>query len=285
MSSDDGDLRVNNYAVAFIDVLGQRAALRGCGLLPDSKEEFLPLARHTVGVIQRLHQSFEQFYTAFHETANVSLVSEQHRNHFARQQQTKLKFQRFSDGLVAFVSLSSEENHLPINGVYGLLAAAGALCLLGLAVRQPIRGGMDIAWGAELNDSELYGCAVAKSYELESAIAKYPRIALGQEVIRYLDAHAQSLDNGLDAQYVRALAGYCKEMIAMADDGVHIVDYLGSGFRKYITNSVDASLYTEAAAYVSEQLQYWTEKEDPKLKFRYQQLQAYFNENIDLCTP
>ena len=64
--------KVNNYAAAFIDLLGQRAALRGCGLLPDTREEFLPIARETIGVVQWLHTAFEQFYTELKKEAGPS---------------------------------------------------------------------------------------------------------------------------------------------------------------------------------------------------------------------
>jgi hypothetical protein len=56
------DIKVNNYAAAFIDILGQREELKGCGLLPDNKDEVISIVKKTVEVIRRLHSQFEEFY-------------------------------------------------------------------------------------------------------------------------------------------------------------------------------------------------------------------------------
>jgi len=276
------DLKFNNYAAAFIDLLGQRETLKDCGLLPDKLEEFLPVAKKSIGVIGQLHMSFQTFYEALQEEADGSLVSEEHKERFLRSQKTQLKFQRFSDGLVAFLSLAQDEGYVPITGVYSLIAASGSLCLLGLSIQQPLRGGIEIAWGAELNDNELYGCVVAKSYELESQIAKWPRIVLGPELVRYLDAHEQLPGDELEIQYIRSLAKCCKRMIVVSDDGFHMVDYLGPGFKEYVANSIDSSLFTEAASFVEGQLKHWEQMSDETLEERYRQLQSYFERNREI---
>ena len=281
MTEQTGDLFVSNYVAAFIDVLGQRAALHGCGLLPDSLDEILPIARSTVGVIQRLHKSFGDFYDAFHTPADLSFVPDALRERFQASQRTEVRFQRFSDGLVAFAPLMEQEGNLPINGAYSLLAASGALCLLGLSIRQPLRGGIEVAWGVELNHSELYGCVVAKSYELESAVADYPRIVIGDELIRYFDAHQEYPGQTPEAEIIRNLATWCKEMTTIDEDGMWMVHYLGQRFRKNLMEGVDPSLYGDAAAYVAEQLEHWADVGDEKLLSRYQRLQTYFNENRD----
>ena len=274
-----GDIKVSNYAVAFLDILGQRAALRDCGLLPDSLDEFLPIARQSVAVVQNLHRSFDEFYSALSQPPNTSLVHPNLRASFIQQQRTDLKYQRFSDGLVGFVSLAEDYDSDPLNGVYGLMGACGALCLLGLAIRQPIRGGFEIAWGVELNKSELYGCVVAKTYELESRVARYPRIVVGHEVMKYLSALEQLPGDSVQAQYRRSLALVCKELIGQSDDGEYIIDYLGEGFEKYMMNNVDRSLYAEAAQYVSDQLEYWTSEGNSQLSDRYSELMVYFDRN------
>jgi len=279
MTDASGNLFVSNYVATFIDVLGQRAALRGCGLLPSSREEFLPVARSTVGVIQHLHKSFGEFYEGFQAAADPSLVPEELGERFQASQKTTVRFQRFSDGLVAFAPVMEKEGQLPINGAYSLLAASGALCLLGLAIRQPLRGGIEVAWGVELNDSELYGCVVAKSYELESAVAEYPRIVIGDELIRYFDAHQEFPGHTPEAEIVRSLATWCKELTTIDDDGVPMVHYLGPRFRENLMDEVDPLLYAEAAEFVAEQLEHWTAEGDAKLISRYQRLQSYFARN------
>ncbi len=279
MNDDNNGFRVNNYAAAFIDLLGQREALEGCGLLPDDLEDFLPIARRSIGPILQLHESFHEFYLSLQRTVDGSVVPEEYRERFIESQKTDLRFQRFSDGLVAFLSLANDEKYLPMNGLYSLLASTGSLCLLGLSKKQPLRGGIEIAWGAELNNNELYGCVVAKSYELESEIAKYPRIVIGPEFLRYLDLHEILEGEEPEAQYVRSLASMCKRMIHRDDDGIFMVDYLGQSFKRYVAHGVDLALYTNAANFVDEQLEYWGKELNEKLQTRYGLLQTYFERN------
>lgn len=169
------NLIISNYAAVFIDILGQRDSMKNCSLVPQNKKEFLAVVRNSIGVISRLHSSFNIFYDSLTKTSINIQIPEEHKEMYNHLQAARLKFQRFSDGLVVFISLAEDSTHSPVNGIYGLIASSGSLCLS----QNPIRGGADIAWGAELNENELYGCVVAKSYELESEVAKYPRIVLG----------------------------------------------------------------------------------------------------------
>lgn len=276
------NLKVSNYAAAFIDLLGQRDSMKGCGLLPENKEDFVAIAKRSVGAISQLHSSFNEFYVAFTNISTVIPIPEEHREVFSRLRATELNFQRFSDGLVVFISLAGDARYSPVNGVYGLMAAAGSLCLLGLASRQPIRGGADIAWGVELNESELYGCVVTKSYELESEVAKYPRVVLGQEMIDYLRTLLHRPADDVDARYERAVAQICLEMICEAPDGVYMVDFLGEGFRRHIAHSLESSVYYDARSYVESQEEHWRGEDNSKLAERYKVLLEYFQAREDM---
>lgn len=271
-------LKVSNYAAAFIDVLGQRDSMKGCGLVPDNKDEFLSIAKKSIGVISNLHSSFDTFYELLTKTTINLQIPEEDRDKYSHLQAAKLKFQRFSDGLVVFISLAEDSTHSPVNGIYGLIASSGSLCLLGLAEKTPIRGGADIAWGVELNESELYGCVVAKSYELESEVAKYPRIIIGSEIINYLQSLAHNEEGDINSQYGRKMAETCIEMVCETPDGNYMVDYLGEGFRKYIANTLDQTIYNEALSYVEEQLERWRDECNSKLIERYETLHEYFVE-------
>lgn len=273
---EEDSLTVSNYAAVFIDILGQRDGMKGCGLVPENKEEFLVAAKKSVGVISRLHSSFDTFYKALTENITNFQIPEGDREKFTHLQTTKLKFQRFSDGLVVFISLAKDSTYSPVNGIYGLIASSGSLCLLGLASQTPIRGGADIAWGIELNENELYGCVVAKSYELESEVAKYSRIVLGNEVINYLKSLTQNSENDINSQYGREMANCCLEMVCEAPDGVFMVDFLGEGFRHYIANTLETSVYFEALAYIEAQIKHWRNENNSKLTERYEILYEYF---------
>ncbi len=94
----------------------------------------------------------------------------------------------------------------PIGGIYHLLATVGSLCFTGLCKKQPLRGSVDISWGVELHPGEIYGAAVANTYELESEIAQYPRIVIGERVVDYLNANLKTPQPDIYNEFNRSLA-------------------------------------------------------------------------------
>jgi len=279
MLLENKDLAVCHYAAAFIDLLGQRDQLRGCALLPDSLDDLRPLIRATIGPIKWLQDSFADFYGALRATTRTAGTTEEYRKGLEELRKVELKYQRFSDGLVMFVSLMGNPRPEPINGLYGLIASCGSICLLGLARETPIRGGADVAWGIELNSNELYGCVVANSYALESEIAQHPRIVLGEHIVRYLHTIQALSGSDILTQYMRDLATVSLEMITKDTDGAWIVDYLGPGFRKYIAAKLDSSTYQTAFSFVDKQIAFWKNVDNQKLLNRYLVLKQYFEKN------
>lgn len=273
-----------HYAAAFVDLLGQRAQLRGCGLLPDSFEDFRPIVRATVATVKWLHSVIADFHSALIDTTSTIPVAAKHELEIKKLRTTDLKYQRFSDGLLLYVSLMGDPKPQIVNGLYGLVASCGSLSLLGLTRQTPIRGGIDVAWGMELNDAELYGCVVAKSYELESEIAKYPRVVVGEHVLNCLTLWSKLSGDEVNTQYTREMSQVCLSMLARDADGLTIVDYLGPGFKKYIAGTLDQSAYYDAYSYVKSQLDRWNRENDEKLYARYVDLERYFLRSRDTWT-
>lgn len=272
------DLAMSNYAAAFIDLLGQRAQLQGCDLLPDRVEDVLPLARASVSAVRWLHDMFAQFYTALTTDPTDGDKKFDHPRS-SEIRAVALKYQRFSDGLVIYLSLMGPPRPEVINGLYGLIAASGALCLLGLTAKRPIRGGIAVAWGAELNDNELYGCVMARAYEMENEVASYPRIAVGEHVSGYLQSVAQLDGDDIAIRYSRALANVTLSLLGRDTDGVLIVDYLGPGFRKHIATTLDPDAYRDASLFIVRQLEHWQLVGNDKLVRRYAILKNYFEQH------
>src|SRR4051794_34439346 len=96
---------MSNYAAVFIDLLGQKAALlREGDLLPGNQEKAVELARSSVGAVRWLHDRFQTFYDGLTEDPTGGSSSLDH----ARAKEIRavsLKYQRFSDGLVMYLSL------------------------------------------------------------------------------------------------------------------------------------------------------------------------------------
>ncbi len=276
-----------NYCIAFIDLLGQREQYKNEGLLPifasdREKATFNRKVKDTIGAIFSLQKDAENMMQAAlapNPKRKMQLPSYLHET-YDEMQRTKIKRQTWSDGLVFFACLGDPEVKCPVNAPFGLFALAGTMCFLGLAKKRPIRGAIDIAWGMELHDDELYGPAVAKAYELESYVAQYPRIIVSDRTIGFLEAHLQNVENDIYSQCNRQLAEMCLNMIGEDIDGHFIIHYLGDSFREYISKKLHKDIYKKAIEFIQDQSEKHRRskenKDSNKLSFRYSHLLSYF---------
>ena len=195
---------------------------------------------------------------------------------YVKMKQTKIKRQRWSDGLVFFACLGDPDINCHVSEVFYILALSATMCFLGLAKKQPLRGAVDIAWELELHEGELYGAAVAKAYELESSVAQYPRIVIGERIIHYLKSHLRSKDQDIFSQCDHNFAKMCLNMIMQDNDGNFIVDYLGDSFKEYISKDAHLGIHKEAINFVQNEYEKYRRIRENKLAFRYSNLLSYF---------
>lgn len=274
-----------NYCISFIDLLGQRDALRGQGLLPIIRSEadgraFQKILRDTVGPILRLQRDVSAIVNTAIANPNSSLrtsLTEEERAVYDEMQLKRVNTQYWSDGFIRFVCLGDQAIKCPLKGITEILQFSGFFCLLGLAQRYPVRGAIDLAWGVELPASGLYGPAVANSYELESEVAQYPRIVVGQRVVDFLEAHRVSVGTDPFTVVNREYANLCLDMLVQDVDGYWIVHYLGDAFQFSVTDTNHATFHNKARAFAAEQLAKHRESKSSKLAFRYSQVLNYFD--------
>lgn len=274
-----------HYLVAFVDLLGQRGKLRKLDALPSDEggpeyQEFVQIVKDTVGAVDDLQQTARNYFSSFmdEEESNIlNLVPG-----IKRLNNTEIKFQHFSDGLVIYVPLRTDENYSPSKSVYGALAACGGLCLLGLAKERPVRIGVSIGVAAELRDNELYGKAVADAYELESFVAQYPRVVVSDDVFNYLRGYADQncSEQNLDCQITMKTAQAGLEILGRDFDGRVIINYLGESFKNNIMGNSDNFVFERAYDFVNKQLEIHQKSQNTKLAFRYSLLHGYFFEHL-----
>lgn len=284
--NSDSELLAGNYCVSFIDLLGQRAALQGQGLLPsfesdDERKKLNAVLKESIGSIIKLQNQAEDMLQGIlqpnpESPFRAALPPEQH-TLWDEMQLTRVTTQRWSDGLMSFVSLGDKEMKCRMNGVFGLFCLAGTLCFLGLATQRPVRGAIEIAWGIELHPGELYGAAVARAYELESEIAQYPRIVIGSETVKYMKLHLANTEQDPFSQTDKALAELCLNMLVQDADGYWLLHYLGEAFQYAVSHSQHTELYAAARKFVCKQLAIHQANLNTKLAFRYSHLLEYFD--------
>jgi hypothetical protein len=182
-----------NYLISFIDLLGQRDALKGQGLMPVFKTEedhkqFISTLKDSIGAILRLQVRADDMLREGQrdrpESPFRASLSDEQKVLWDEMSRARVTTQRWSDGLVSFVCLGDKNIKCPLNSVFNVFGSAGSLCFMGLASGRPLRGAIDVAWGVEIHPGELYGAAVARAYELESIYAQYPRIVIGSSGCR-----------------------------------------------------------------------------------------------------
>lgn len=287
---NDKDLKVTDYCACFIDLLGQRDALKGQNLMPSfmdagSEEAFMSEVRKSVGAIASLQKNAEFFMAeTSSQTSFRDNFGPDDQKLYDEMKSPRAKQQRWSDGLVFYHPVDSEHSKCPMNAVYDIFMLAGTLCLLGLADRNPIRGAIETSWGVELHDNELYGAVVANSYILESTVAQYPRIVVGQYTLDYLNRQLQETTNGVDKYklYNHNLAVKCINMTAIDRDGYPFIDYLGEEFKASILRDAGKYFYEQAFEYICLQYDLHKSNKNSKLAIRYSWLKEYFLSNHSL---
>lgn len=289
------DINYCYYAVAFIDVLGQKEAFKGIDNLPVAggasvlNERLIKAHRETVYFVENLRNGFENFFQAYTEIGkSQDKVPDFKKEQYDEMCKCLLKHQRFSDCILAFTPLQTGKYHSPaVNGIYGILTACGGMLLLALSCNKAFRAGIDVGFGTEMGNGEVYGPALFKAYELESKIAQYPRIVIGDMLMNYLanlSAGNPQLPNQAkeDIGLCKILADRCLKMIVRDSDGYPMLDYLGEEFRKFeaqLPKDAETSypeISKKAFLFIKSECEKWEQKKEKKLAVRYRQLYSYF---------
>ena len=180
---------VEHYMVAFVDLLGQQEELSKMVSLPSKSEpeeyeKFIEVLKKTIGSVKSLQEDAMSFFDVFTKEKENSLINIF--PGFEKTQPRQIKFQHFSDGLVIYVPLGNRHELSAISAVYGVLLACGYLTLLGLAQKRPVRIGISVGLGTEVDD-EIYGKVLADAYIAESKIAQMPRAVVTNDVLGYIN--------------------------------------------------------------------------------------------------
>lgn len=215
--------RLGHHLVAFLDVLGQREKFRGLRLPTNADEEaqVKEVLRQTAGFVVDLRKVFHTQFEAF-EAGSARM-----RAH--TKDPVRTNFVGFSDSFVTSVPLRNAGGDLVrVVIVFSALSAAAVVMLTSLASKHPLRGRIDVGLATEIGPGEIYGTALERAYLLECQVAKYPRIVIGDELWKYLQAALMEFEKGTTpvAKSITAVVQKIMELIATDTDGNRILDYL-----------------------------------------------------------
>ena len=216
------------------------------------------------------------------KSIDLSKLTPQQRKEFNTLTNNPIKFQTFSDSIIIFMSLQTDTVKLPVRGIFGILGAAAITSICCLALGHPIRGGIDIGLGMDIAKNDFYGPALSRAYSLESKIANYPRIIVGDELITYLKITRDQEPIDVVAMAAKKVAEMCLECICLDEDGHPFVDFLGEHYRRTYGNVVDASVIQKAYNNVLNFLEKYQKEKNSKLASRYTLLKNYFEDRLPL---
>ena len=166
-----------------------------------------------------------------------------------------------------------------VGDVFGSLLAAGSMWLAGLSTNHPIRGGMEIGTGLDIEQGEIYGQALEAAYRLESKVAGYPRIVVGPKCVEFLEAVKRGALTSDDRYRMAAgVADLCLSMLWKDTDGHTVVDGLSQTMLKQSRAVPDLrDQFSRAYTNVCARGREFRDAGNWKLASRYEALRAYFN--------
>jgi hypothetical protein len=139
----------------------------------------------------------------------------------------------------------------------------------------PLRGGVDVERGIDLFPNEVYGPAAINAYTLESRVAEYPRIVVGDGLLQYLDYLEGLPSQGPGRDIAAMRAAHCRRLICRApDDGRSMLHMLEPAF---LDLAKFADTATAAYEWVRQQPEVHSRHDNAKLESRYLRLLQYFH--------
>jgi len=277
------DFIFQNYLIVFLDHLGQRDRLRKIKNLPTNekeREEFLELIRNSVGRVLNTRNYFKNFFEAYLiTTSNYSpkFTSQDFNEILAASSKCNLHFYGLSDSIIIAVPLmNDDENCTAINSIHAALVATCSIGLVSLSLKNPIRAGIDIGIATQIDDKEIYGPALERAYHLESNLAEYPRLLVGNELMNYLDWVANQTTNTTTGLVAKEMVPLCRDLIISDTDGRLMLDFLGSKIKEMSGGNINNNIAIDAYNYVKSQFNEYREQENDKMSSRYYRLLRYF---------
>ena len=242
--------------------------------------------KNTYGAVIGMRKFFSDSFRSFsRRPKDLSGLTNEQKREFRTLTNNPIKYQTFSDSILIFMSLKTNTAKLPIRGIFGILGAAAVTFICCLASGHPIRGGIDVGIGMNITKNEIYGPVLSRAHALESKIANYPRIVVGNELVRYLEATMNQEPKDIGALIAKKTAENCLKCLAVDDDGYPFVDYLGEYYCKMFGGAIDVSVIQKAYEQVIKFTQKYQNEKNSKLAFRYTLLRNYFEKRLPIWEP
>ena len=290
--SSDNDLLLTYYIVCVIDILGQKDKLASWSELP--KNSTLPSSligamKKSVGVVLNFQKIFKEYFLDVAKStipqADLAKLPKEKQELYSRFKECQLHTQRFADTFVFYAPLANSYQDISTISIFRILGACCLAMLSSLGIGVPVRGGICIGTGVELNKNDFYGPALAEAHHLECEIARYPRVVVSRLVQQFIQSEQiYSVDFEINGMMNR-MANACRTLLTTdKDDGKLMVDFLGSGTRSLYQNTETELDWIVARShqFVIAEKKRFLLSDNEKLVNRYTHLQEYIESRLDI---
>jgi hypothetical protein len=272
------------YVVAFLDLLGQQDMFRNMTALPNVENpEEVAAFKQKVAELYRPLYGLETFFKAsikpFIEGGGDEMAFLPLEQEILKQfRSTPVFYRHFSDSLIVHIPLRNDIGRFQCHAIYGVLAATAATFLSCLVHSWAIRGGIELGLAMDIEEGEVYGPALARAYRLESRVAQYPRIVIGEELVRYLQIVVGQQAVTAEEKAHAGFAARSLGLLAVDDDGCTFLDWLGSDIRS--TFQKHSEVVRTAYNFIIQESVKHKEARNSKLGFRYTLLRNYVESRL-----
>lgn len=288
-TTKDEEATFGHYMIGVFDALGQSRKLQAQTEVPlgndeVERERLITNLKDTAGVVIGFRKLFRKFFEgATQSTGLADYLPEPHRTEMLAATASEVLLWGVSDAIFVAVPLARTRHPAArVGDVRRLLLAAGSTWLFGLSTGHPIRGGMEIGTGIDVERGEIYGQALEAAYHLESKVAELPRMVVGPECVAFLEAVKRNeAASDTSSKLAALIAGRCLSMLRRDPDGHVVVDGLGQTMRNEfgeVPNLHDQVLraHENVRAYCRD----FHDAGNTKLAARYEVLRGYFDERL-----
>jgi hypothetical protein len=192
-----------------------------------------------------------------------------------------------SDTVILYSPILDEEVSCPQHGVFAVLASMANTFFAALAAGKSCRGGIELGTAIVHDEGDIYGYALYEAHRLESKVAEYPRIVVGNELRNFLESSLSAPRVDILTNYSALTSQVCLELFGKDNDGELILDYLGPSYKKYCFKENDSTLamFPEAYRFIEESIKTFEKgniSKDREILDKYKKLKCYFDKNISV---
>jgi hypothetical protein len=284
----ENNLNVCNYIVAFIDMLGQKDSL---GKIPKivtndtDIESLIPSLKETYGKRKQVRQIISDYFKAYLQSDRnkdrYNKLSENQKKLSEQMLYPHISTEYWGDSIIFYSKLPIPTGDVNLTVIFAMLLACATGMLISFGGRTPLRGGIEIGTTLEGFDYGIYGSALFGAYQLEKNIANYPRIVIGEELIKLLSFYGDSEQTDVISAINKEAANMCLGMIYKDKDGYSIIDFLNKKITEFslIDNETLKGIKDSIAKgfqFICDELERFKKERNSKLAFRYQLLKDYY---------